>query len=242
MIQNSQAPKEKSKTGRLIANILCGAVAVAMLMVAVLLFVGRAQNRVTFIGNKAMIWILSGSMEPTIEERSYIRIERVAISEIRVGDVITFYSDDPFLQGHLNTHEVIGIIGEGEGTEFVTKGTNNAAKDAYTAKADKVVGRYDRSLPVLTALMRFFLTKLGLVTVLVLIASMSLALFLPDLLRYRREQMEKLKADLREEHERLLAEESERRGRMPSDAPDAPDAPSAPEASNSPDGGQDGTE
>ncbi len=201
--------KPKNK-GKLISSIICGVIAVAMLLGAILLFAGRAQNRVNFLGNKAMIWIMTGSMQPSIEPQSYIQIEKVDPADIRVGDVITFYSDDPSIAGSLNTHEVIEIQGEGSTREFVTKGTNNAVQDRYTAKADKVVGRYVKNLPTLTVLMRFFMTKAGFAVVLLAVALMTLAVSLPDIIRYFKERSAKQEAEKQALRERLIAEEVER--------------------------------
>ena len=95
--------------------------------------------------------IVSGSMEDTIPEGSYILIKKVDATEIRKGDIICFYSDEPAIRGYPNTHTVVEepIYGE-NGIEFVTKGDANPRKDDYTAKGDKLIGRYVVNLNALT--------------------------------------------------------------------------------------------
>ncbi len=213
-------PKKPIKKGKLISNLICGVIAALMLIGAVVLFAGRAQNRVTFVGNKAMLWVMTPSMSPKIEAQSYVLIEKISAADVAVGDVITFYSDDPTILGKLNTHEVVEIQGEGSNREFVTKGSNSISKDAYTAKADKVVGRYVKSLPALTVLMRFFLTKAGLITVLLAVALLTLALCLPDILAHVKRKRAEETAELQAERDRRIAEEVERLKQQGTDIPE----------------------
>ncbi len=211
MIQTTRTnPKKPPKKGKVVSNIVCGVIAALMLIGAIVLFAGRAQNRVIFIGNKAMLWIMTPSMQPLIEAQSYIQIEKVTADEVVEGDVITFYSDDPAIQGKLNTHEVVAIKGEGADKEFVTKGLNNPVADSYTAKADRVVGRYVKNLSIMTVLMRFFLTKAGLFCVLLFVALLTLALCLPDLMDYFKEKKAQAEAEKQAEEQRLIEAEVER--------------------------------
>lgn len=91
-------------------------------------------------------------MEPGIGAGSYILVARVRTEEIAVGDVITFRSDDPAIQGQLNTHRVTEILDGG--AAFRTKGDNNPVADKYVVPADHVVARYVRNLDGLTAIGR----------------------------------------------------------------------------------------
>ncbi len=238
MKQTPNKPKKKIQAGKLIGNIVCVAVAVVMLACTLFLFINKSNNRVSFIGGKAMIWIMTSSMDPQIEEQSYIRIEKVTADEVRVGDVITFYSDDPTIRDQFNTHKVVAIIGEGESREFVTRGVNPAipvdetcteeekllpgknGNDPVTAKAHRVVGRYVRTMPVMTALMRFFLKPYGLVCVLLLIAALTLAMSVPDFVKYFKEKKAREEETRRAEEERLIAEEVERLKRQNQDKSD----------------------
>ncbi|MGM9631768.1 MAG: signal peptidase I [Eubacteriales bacterium] len=199
------------KTKKLILNILCIVLLGAMLCTAVLLFVRRSNNEVTFIFDKASVWIVSQSMEDTIPARSYIQIEKVEPKDIKVGDVIMFYSDDPMLNGALNTHRVVEIIGDNE--EFVTKGDNEATNpinDKYTAKADKIVGRYVKNLPTMTAVVRFFLTPAGFVIIALLFLMLTLAMCVPDFVKHFKAQKEKNEDEKKKLEEELIRREIER--------------------------------
>ncbi len=198
--------KQKRK---IISNILCGILILAMLIGTILLFWRREKNEVTFLFDRAVVWIVSPSMEDQIEERSYILVKRVEDpKQIAIDDVILFYSDDPMLKGQLNTHRVKGIIGDH--AEFVTKGDNNPVNDAYTAKADQVVGIYVENLPTLTAIVRFFLTKTGFFVIILAFLALTAAMCVPDFVKHFKEQKAEAEAQKEAERARLIAAEVER--------------------------------
>ena len=135
---------------------------------------GKMTNKITFIFDRAVVWILSDSMEEQIPAQSYILVQKIDAADVKIDDVIVFYSDDPMLKGALNTHKVIEIIGENE--EFITKGDNNLIQDTYTAKAEKVQGVYKSNLPFLTAVMQFIISPMGFA---VIIGILALIVVLP---------------------------------------------------------------
>ncbi len=153
---------------KLIASIAFYTVFALVLVLVVLMMSSRAKGEVFFLGNRAYIWVMTDSMADEIPASTYICIRREHPQSIEVGDVITFYSDDPQLGGSLNTHRVVDI--KDGGAEFVTKGDNNLIEDRYTAKAEKVVGVYEKSSPVLTAIGRVFQSGVGIVLVMSVVA------------------------------------------------------------------------
>ena len=165
-----------NKTVKLIGKILFYIVFVAVLLLVIGMMISKISNRVFFVGNRAMLWVVTDSMEEQIPERSYIEIRKIDPSEIKEGDIITFYSDDPSLQGHLNTHRVVEI--SADGTSFVTKGDNNVINDKYPVRAEAVIGVYEENLEIMTAIGRAFQTKIGLflsLTLITVIVAVSFA-------------------------------------------------------------------
>ncbi len=126
--------------------------ATILLVVAIVYIMGaKIKGEVPFFCGYSVMNIISGSMEDTIPEGSYILIKKTDATEIRKGDIICFYSDDPAIRGYPNTHTVVEdpIYGE-NGIEFVTKGDANPQKDTHTAKGDKLIGKYVLNLNMLT--------------------------------------------------------------------------------------------
>ena len=85
--------------------------------------------------------VLTGSMEPEIPQGSLLLVKQVPPEEIEVGDVISFFSPDPVLDGCVNTHRVQRIEKRNGKLVFITKGDANAIEDQYPPDADLLVGR-----------------------------------------------------------------------------------------------------
>lgn len=93
--------------------------------------------------------VVTGSMEPSIEQGELIVVKRQPASAIAVGDVITFYSQDPQLQGAINTHRVTGLKDENGSIVFSTKGDANEIEDRYPVKDTNLIGKVVFSSSVL---------------------------------------------------------------------------------------------
>ena len=120
--------------GAAIALIL---VSVFVLLSVVLTPAGRVPRVVGF----SVFRVLTGSMEPEIPEGSLLVVRETDTDAIQIGDVISFFSPDPTLEGAVNTHRVVDIQTENGGKVFYTKGDANVLEDAYPVPADRVVGK-----------------------------------------------------------------------------------------------------
>lgn len=102
----------------------------------------------SFFGYR-MMRVLTDSMEPVFVGGDCIIIKDTEENELKVGDIITFYSQDPALSGACNTHRIYDIAEDyvtGE-TVYYTKGDNNTWKDEYTVSEEQIVGKYVGRLP-----------------------------------------------------------------------------------------------
>lgn len=178
---------------------------IILLIVALIFVLDRINNRVTFIFDNAVVIIATGSMEPEIPARSCILIEKTNPEDVRIGDVITFYSDDPAIKNSLNTHRVEGIIEHANGFEFRTKGDNNTLVDVHTAKGDRLVGRYVRILPLITAIAALLMGRYGMFIIIAFFVLYAMLMTLPGAMRRKKRKNAEHKA----EYERRLAEEIE---------------------------------
>ena len=87
-----------------------------------------------------MFRVISGSMEPELPVGSMIVVKRVEPEEVKVGDIITFFSTDPTLRGGVNTHRVVDIDDSGMDILFMTKGDANQFMDEYGAVGSNLIG------------------------------------------------------------------------------------------------------
>ena len=76
------------------------------------------------------LFIMSGSMEPTIKTYQLVLSVPVTADEVSVNDIVTYTSPS----GLRIIHRIIDITDEG----FVFKGDNNAKSDENIVKADQI--------------------------------------------------------------------------------------------------------
>ncbi len=136
------------KRNKLIVNVIFTVVIVTMLAMVAYFVVMQVQDKVPLVAGYGVLRVLTPSMEDTLMRGDYILIKKVSPDRIQAGDIITYYSDDPTIQGYANTHRVTANE-KGEWTAvvngervFYTKGDNNALADLYPARESALVGRY----------------------------------------------------------------------------------------------------
>ncbi len=107
------------------------------------------SGRVPYIFGYRILQVISDSMSPTISDQTCIVIKKVPKEAIRVGDIITFTSEDPRIRGYFNTHRVFQIIEDAESGEvlYITKGDASSQEDPYPVYYEQVAGRYVGELP-----------------------------------------------------------------------------------------------
>ena len=165
----------------LITTVVVGLLLLALIAAVVFVLVFGARGETPFVGSHSILWITTGSMSPTIEERTYVLIEKVSPSDIKKDDIICFVSDDPSIYGMRNTHRVLEVIGDHEA--FKTAGDFTKVEDPVPASADKLIGRYVKSLPVLSVAGRLLSTPVGLFGAGFLFILVMVLVYLPDIRR-----------------------------------------------------------
>lgn len=103
--------------------------------------------------------VLSGSMEPTYSVGDLLYYKKVD-RELEVGDVITYRLDDALV-----THRIVDI----QGSEYITQGDANEARDLNPVLQDSIVGIPVCSLPMIGYYIYFVNNNLYLVGIVVVI-------------------------------------------------------------------------
>lgn len=207
----TSAPK-KRLINKKVSSIIYDVIIIFLLIMTVIFILDRINHRATFIFERTILIIATGSMEPEIPTDSCILLEHVEPRDIKIGDVITFYSDDPSILGSMNTHRVVGITEEQHGVEFITKGDNNLLEDTYRAKGDNLVGRYIKVLPVMTVITSFLMSEIGFMVIILSFISYIAVIFIRAYFKKRKifakEKEAEINRKIAEEIERLKLESS----------------------------------
>lgn len=111
--------------------------------------------------------IISPSMTPNINVYDVVVDLKVENPEdIKIGDVITFYSDLPGVKNGTVTHRVIAINKDAEGNyNYRTKGDYNLVDDGVDVPFYKIVGKVSFRIPQLGRIQFFVASKLGWIMV-----------------------------------------------------------------------------
>ena len=132
----------KSKL-KLAAKITLIALVAVMFFTVVYVMVCNLRGKVASVGGYSVMKVVTGSMEPSIHVGDYILIRETDAEDLKVGDVITFLSDDPTIKDMPHSHRITKINDDGT---FTVKGDANPTEDVYTVKSDRIIGKYVRKL------------------------------------------------------------------------------------------------
>ena len=113
--------------------------------------------------------IVSGSMEPIIKIRDAVVTRRVdSISDIKIGDVVTYRAMDEAYYGILITHRVVDIQTTNGKTIFVTKGDNNETVDRSPIEFGQIMGKVVMRVPKIGYVKYFLVSSYGWVIAIVI--------------------------------------------------------------------------
>ncbi len=117
-----------------------------ILAVCGMIFLMSSGRHVSVAGYQ-VLRVLTSSMEPAIAENTCIIIKEYPAEQLKIGDIITFTSDDPQIQGYYNTHRIYDIVEDNGETLYITKGDASPGVDAYPVHPQQVAGIFVKELP-----------------------------------------------------------------------------------------------
>ena len=188
------------KAFRIVIKVVTGVILAAIAVV----FILSKINGPVFLFGRTTMWVMTDSMSPTIHARSYILVEKATAEDVEEGDIVAFISTDPQISGMLNTHRVI----KKDGNVFVTKGDGNPVDDGqYSAKAENIVGKYVKTLPVMTFLGRIVLSEVGFVFIIFLLLVVAAFCYIPEIKEAVQKKDNENEESKQERMDRLVQEE-----------------------------------
>lgn len=121
--------------------------------------IAKSTGKKPFI---SLYTIVSPSMEPTIMVYDVIIDTRVTEkTELKKGDIITFYSNTIDTGGYTVTHRIEDVF-ESNGTKYyMTKGDNNIDTDSGIITIDNIVGKVRFIIPSVGKIQMFITSRAG---------------------------------------------------------------------------------
>ncbi|MBM7833801.1 signal peptidase I [Clostridium sardiniense] len=155
--------KKRKSSLAVIGNCIFYLFIIAVIFLAGINIIGSKEGKHPSILGYSSYYILTGSMEPTINPGSLVVVKDGTDQEINVGDVITFTGRN---SNTITTHRVNQVINNGE--EFITKGDSNNVVDPISVQKNQVIGKVMFHIPYLGKVSQFVQKNLVLILVVIL--------------------------------------------------------------------------
>lgn len=167
-------------SGKKVWNIISTVLVVLIVLCAVFLMGSRLLGFRCFN-------IVSPSMEPNYSVGDLIYVKQVDPENIKEGDVITFIVNEDLVVG---THRVVRV--DRANKHFYTKGDANDVEDGEPVHYNNVIGVPQFSIPKLGYVSDFIQNPPGTYIALVFGIGLVLVVFMPDLLRKKKNEEEQI--------------------------------------------------
>lgn len=155
------------------ANVFMYSIIVILILIGIILLlyfidVKKRENTTEWVAPLYGAYvIMSGSMEPTIMTGDAIVNKRVD-GELKVGDIVTYKSEDPHFYGIMITHRIIDVKTEDGQTVYVTKGDDNQTRDRLAVRRNQIYGKVVMVIPKIGYLQMFLATSYGWIVAVVI--------------------------------------------------------------------------
>ena len=134
-----QTNEEKPSVIRRVVDVVEWALLLIAIGLAAYVMINASQGKAVKLFGNSLLHIVTGSMEPTVSVGDYIYIKDVEISDLKQGDIIAYYSEDPEIAGKLVLHRIVNINEDGT---YQTMGDANPIPDRLPVRADQIAGRF----------------------------------------------------------------------------------------------------
>ncbi len=149
------------------ANVFMYSIIVILILIGILILlyfidVKKRANTTEWVAPLYGAYVIvSGSMEPTIKINDAIVIKRYDEQDLKVGDIITYRSEDPYFYGIMVTHRIVDITTENGKKVYVMKGDHNATRDRLAVSPNQIYGKVIMVIPKIGYIQSFLATSYG---------------------------------------------------------------------------------
>lgn len=152
-----------------IRSIFLTVILAAALVIVIITMIARLSGNTPSFFGYSVFRVSSGSMTPAYEIGDVIIVKDCDPMSLNKGDVITYNGKSGEMAGKIVTHRVVKEPFKTGGEYFVkTKGDANPLEDPEVNVKD-IQGKVEAKIGILRHMYNFFITPLGLITVIVLI-------------------------------------------------------------------------
>ena len=157
--------------GSAIIDILIVVLVLLSIIISISSITAKANNGVPDLFGYSPFSVRTDSMKPTILKGDYILIEKCDAEDLKVGDVVTYFT---IIDGKraVNTHRIVDVVQNGDILEYQTQGDNretNPNPDDILLSPGDVIGKYNgMRIPVMGTAIDYLSTQIGFFLVILL--------------------------------------------------------------------------
>ncbi len=122
-----------------------------------------SKDKIPDIFGYKPFFVVSGSMETSINVGDIIIVKEVSPENIKIGDIIAFRHND-----YVITHRVINIQNDKDKLLFKTKGDKNTSEDDFNVDTQSLEGVMVKRIPKIGGILMFLATPSGTIIVVLL--------------------------------------------------------------------------
>jgi len=145
----------------------------------------RLSGGVPAVAGHQLYIVGGGSMSPTFSAGSVVLVRPQEASTVRIGDIVTYRDPDAGATATIVTHRIVGIS-QSEPLSFTTRGDANHANDPLPLPSSNLIGRVAYVIPYLGFVFSFMQTRVGMLVMLILPASLVIVVEVRKLMGYAR--------------------------------------------------------
>ncbi|MCH5164101.1 MAG: signal peptidase I [Clostridiales bacterium] len=163
--KSETSPKPKKRRILTIIGIVVCVIMVPLIIANLILIIKGQTNKdeVPSLFSVSQMYVLTGSMAPTINEGDLIFVKKIDGRDVQVDDIIAFF-DPESLDGVMIVHRVKEIATDANGNiTFRTMGDANNVYDTFIISADNIVGIYLFRIRGMGRVAMFMQTPAGLI-------------------------------------------------------------------------------
>ncbi|MGO1470530.1 MAG: signal peptidase I [Tissierella sp.] len=168
---------------KILEQIIFYIVILALILMIIFVIQNRSSNEAPSIFGHRFYIVQSGSMEPILGVGSLIVVKEMEAKDIEVNDVISYKPNGETVV----THRVVNIENE-KALKFTTRGDANNADDPNPLNGSNIIGKQIFVIPYLGRLLAFVKTRVGLVVVMIIPASLIILFTIYDYLKRKKSE------------------------------------------------------
>lgn len=201
-----EAPAKPASLASRIFNRVLTVILMILFAFVIYIMVCASRGKPVKIFGRSLLMVVTGSMEPSIHTGDFITVKSVDTSELKSGDIISFYSEQSDIKGMLVTHRISEVTDDG----FITKGDANPVEDSVSVPAENVVGKYTGKARFFIWLYSFTSPKKLLLLLVIIPISAAAAYEVVTVGRLTKQAADEEQQSAEELHEQMMREAIEK--------------------------------